>query len=129
MSNQRHWQPAMQRYIDELLAGSNGPRGVDFNMRWVASMVADVHRILTRGGIFIYPRDAKAPAQPGKLRLLYEANPMALIVEQAGGAASNGMQRILDVMPASLHERVAVFLGSKNEVERVTRYHREAQAS
>jgi len=129
MSNQRHWQPPMRRYIDELLAGSTGPRGVDFNMRWVASMVADVHRILTRGGIFIYPRDAKAPAQPGKLRLLYEANPMALIVEQAGGAASNGMQRILDLVPTALHERVAVFLGSKNEVERVTRYHREANAS
>ena len=129
MSNQRHWQAPMRRYIDELLAGSTGPRGVDFNMRWVASMVADVHRILTRGGIFIYPRDAKAPDQPGKLRLLYEANPMALIVEQAGGAATNGMQRILDVVPAALHERVAVFLGSKNEVERVTRYHREAQTS
>jgi len=129
MSNQRHWQPPMRRYIDELLAGSTGPRGVDFNMRWVASMVADVHRILTRGGIFIYPRDAKAPEQPGKLRLLYEANPMALIVEQAGGAASNGMQRILDIVPTTLHERVAVFLGSKNEVERATRYHREAQAS
>ena len=129
MSNQRHWQAPMRRYVDELLAGSAGPRGVDFNMRWVASMVADVHRILTRGGIFIYPRDAKTPGQPGKLRLMYEANPMALIVEQAGGAATDGTQRILDVRPEALHQRVAVFLGSKNEVERVTRYHREVQTS
>ncbi|HEX6834229.1 MAG TPA: class 1 fructose-bisphosphatase [Rudaea sp.] len=123
LSNIRHWEAPMRKYIDELLAGKEGPRGVDFNMRWVASMVADVHRILTRGGIFIYPRDRKDPGKPGKLRLMYEANPMALIVEQAGGAATNGLMRILDVVPESLHQRVAVFLGSKNEVERATRYH------
>ncbi len=128
MSNQRHWEKPMQRYIDELLAGKTGARGVDFNMRWVASMVADVHRILTRGGIFIYPRDLKDASKPGKLRLMYEANPMALIVEQAGGAATTGVERILDVQPTSLHQRVPVFLGSKNEVDRVTAYHREARA-
>jgi len=126
MSNMRHWQAPMRRYIEELLAGKTGPRGADFNMRWVASMVADVHRILTRGGIFIYPRDLKDAGKPGKLRLMYEANPMAFIVEQAGGAATTGLTRILDVQPESLHQRVPVFLGSKNEVERVTRYHGEA---
>ncbi len=126
MSNQRHWYPPMQKYIDELLAGKTGPRGKDFNMRWVASMVSDVHRILTRGGIFIYPRDKKDPDKPGKLRLLYEANPMSFIVEQAGGASTTGLQRIMDVQPSTLHQRVAVFLGSKNEVELATRYHREA---
>ena len=125
-SNARHWQPPVKRYIDELLAGKDGPRGVDFNMRWVASMVADVHRIMTRGGIFLYPRDNRDPAKPGKLRLLYEANPMAFLVEQAGGAATNGVQRIMDIVPTKLHERVAVMLGSKEEVERVTSYHREA---
>jgi fructose-1,6-bisphosphatase I len=123
MSNMRHWEAPMRRYIDELLAGKSGPRGKDFNMRWVASMVADVHRILTRGGIFMYPRDAREPGKPGKLRLLYEANPMAMIVEQAGGAATNGAQRILDLQPEALHQRVAVFLGSRHEVERVTAYH------
>ena len=128
MSNLRHWEAPMRRYIDEVLAGKTGPRGRDFNMRWVASMVGDVHRILTRGGIFIYPRDLKDPAMPGKLRLLYEANPMALIVEQAGGAATDGTQRILDIVPRKLHQRVPVFLGSKNDVELVTRYHREASA-
>jgi fructose-1,6-bisphosphatase I len=117
----------MKRYIDELLAGKTGPRERDFNMRWVASMVADVHRILTRGGVFIYPRDMKDPSMPGKLRLMYEANPMAFIVEQAGGAATDGHQRILDIQPEKLHQRVPVFLGSKNEVERATRYHREAK--
>ncbi|HEY0231630.1 MAG TPA: class 1 fructose-bisphosphatase [Dokdonella sp.] len=128
MSNLRHWEAPMRRYIDELIAGKTGPRGRDFNMRWVASMVGDVHRILTRGGIFIYPRDLKDPAMPGKLRLLYEANPMAFIVEQAGGAATDGTQRILDIVPHKLHQRVPVFLGSKNEVDLVTRYHREATA-
>ena len=122
-SNARHWQPPVKRYIDELLAGREGPRGKDFNMRWVASMVADVHRILTRGGVFMYPRDAREPDKPGKLRLMYEANPMAFIVEQAGGAATNGLQRIMEIQPRKLHERVAVFLGSRNEVERVTSYH------
>jgi len=122
-SNARHWEPPVRRYVDELLAGRTGPRGKDFNMRWVASMVADVHRILCRGGIFMYPRDAREPDKPGKLRLMYEANPMAFLIEQAGGAATNGRQRIMDIQPSALHERVAVFLGSKQEVERVTAYH------
>jgi len=126
MSNMRHWEEPMRRYIEELLAGKTGPRKRDFNMRWVASMVADVHRILTRGGVFIYPRDLKDPGKPGKLRLMYEANPMAFIVEQAGGAATDGHRRILEIHPEKLHQRVPVFLGSKNEVERATRYHREA---
>jgi fructose-1,6-bisphosphatase I len=123
-SNSRHWHAPVQRYVDELTAGKTGPLGKDYNMRWVASMVADVHRIMTRGGIFMYPADKREPGKPGKLRLLYEANPMSFLVEQAGGAATNGLQRILDVQPAALHERVAVFLGSKEEVERVTAYHR-----
>ena len=126
MSNMRHWEEPMRRYIEELLAGKTGPRKRDFNMRWVASMVADVHRILTRGGVFIYPRDLKDPSKPGKLRLMYEANPMAFIVEQGGGAATDGHRRILEIHPEKLHQRVPVFLGSKNEVERATRYHREA---
>ena len=125
MSNMRHWAPPVRRYIDECLQGKEGPRGKDFNMRWIASMVADVHRILTRGGVFMYPWDQREPEKPGKLRLMYEANPMGWLVEQAGGAATNGQQRILDIQPAKLHERVSVILGSKNEVERVTRYHAE----
>jgi fructose-1,6-bisphosphatase I len=127
MSNMRHWAPPVKRYIDECLQGKEGPRGKDFNMRWVASMVADVHRILTRGGVFLYPWDKREPDKPGKLRLMYEANPMAFIVEQAGGMATNGRQRILDVGPTKLHERVSVILGSKNEVARVTGYHAEAE--
>ncbi|MBZ0248355.1 MAG: class 1 fructose-bisphosphatase [Burkholderiales bacterium] len=123
MSNQRFWEPPVQRYVGELLAGKAGPRGKDYNMRWVASMVADVFRILSRGGVFLYPRDLKDPSKPGRLRLMYEANPMAMIVEQAGGAATTGRERILDIVPASLHERVAVILGSKAEVEVATRYH------
>jgi fructose-1,6-bisphosphatase I len=123
MSNMRHWAPPVKRYIDECLAGKEGPRGKDFNMRWVASMVADVHRILTRGGVFMYPWDQREPDKPGKLRLLYEANPMSWLIEQAGGAATNTRQRILDIEPGKLHERVSVVLGSKNEVERITRYH------
>jgi fructose-1,6-bisphosphatase I len=123
MSNLRHWDAPVKRYIDECLAGTEGPRGKDFNMRWVASMVADVHRILSRGGVFLYPWDKREPDKPGKLRLMYEANPMAFLVEQAGGAATDGRQRILDKQPSKLHERVAVVLGSKNEVERVTAYH------
>ena len=115
----------MKRYVDEMLAGASGPRGKDFNMRWIASMVADVHRVLIRGGTFMYPRDAREPNKPGKLRLLYEANPMSFLVEQAGGCATNGYQRILDLQPQELHERVAVFLGSKHEIELVTRYHRD----
>jgi len=123
-SNARHWEAPVKRYIDELLAGREGPRGIDFNMRWVASMVADVHRILCRGGIFMYPRDNREPDKPGKLRLMYEANPMSFLVEQAGGAATNGHQRIMEIVPKKLHERVAVILGSKAEVERATAYHR-----
>ena len=126
MSNRRFWEAPMRCYVDELLAGSEGPRGKDFNMRWVASMVADVHRILTRGGIFIYPLDSKTRTQGGKLRLMYEANPMAMIVEQAGGAATTGRQRILDITPGKLHQRVPVFLGSRNEVEIATHYHQAA---
>ena len=128
MSNMRHWDTPVKRYVDECLAGTEGPRGKDFNMRWIASMVADVHRILTRGGIFMYPWDKREPHKPGKLRLMYEANPMSWLIEQAGGAATNGHQRILDIPPKQLHERVSVILGSKNEVERVTRYHAEAGA-
>ena len=129
MSNMRHWAAPVKRYVDECLAGKEGPRGKDFNMRWVASMVADVHRILTRGGVFMYPWDKRDPDKPGKLRLMYEANPMGWLVEQAGGAATNGHQRILDVQPTKLHQRVSVILGSKNEVERITAYHREADAA
>ncbi|ABM56921.1 class 1 fructose-bisphosphatase [Verminephrobacter eiseniae] len=123
MSNMRHWAAPVKRYIDECLQGRSGPRGKDFNMRWVASMVADMHRILSRGGVFLYPWDRREPHKPGKLRLLYEANPMGWLVEQAGGAASNGRQRILEIQPTHLHERVSVILGSKNEVERVALYH------
>jgi len=123
MSNMRHWAPPVKQYIDDCLAGKSGVRGKDFNMRWVASMVADVHRILTRGGVFMYPWDQREPHKPGKLRLMYEANPMAWLVEQAGGAATNGQQRILDIQPTELHQRVSVFLGSKNEVQRVTALH------
>ena len=128
MSNKRHWEAPMQQYVDDLLVGKEGPRGKDFNMRWIASMVADVHRILTRGGIFIYPWDKKDPGKPGKLRLMYEANPMSLLIEQAGGAATNGRSRILDIAPEHLHQRVPVFLGSKNEVAAATRYHRDHDA-
>ena len=123
MSNMRHWDAPVKRYVDECLQGEDGPRGKNFNMRWIASMVADVHRILTRGGVFMYPWDKREPDKPGKLRLMYEANPMGWLVEQAGGAATNGKDRILDIVPSKLHERVSVILGSKNEVERVTRYH------
>jgi len=125
-SNARHWEAPVQRYIAELQEGKAGPRGVYFNMRWVASMVADVHRVLTRGGIFMYPLDEKCRAQGGKLRLMYEANPMAMLIEQAGGAATTGRERILDIKPSKLHQRVPVVLGSKSEVERVTAYHLEA---
>lgn len=124
-SNSRHWYAPVQKYVNELNEGKDGPRQEDFNMRWIASMVADVHRILSRGGIFMYPADKRDPGRPGKLRLMYEANPMAFIAEQAGGAATDGNQRILDIVPTSLHQRVPVFLGSKNEVDRVTRYHSE----
>ena len=125
-SNTRYWEAPVTRYIDELLAGKEGPRGQDFNMRWVASMVADVHRIISRGGVFLYPLDSKLKEKGGKLRLMYEANPMAFIVEQAGGAATTGRERIMTLQPQKLHQRVPVILGSKQEVERVTRYHTEA---
>jgi fructose-1,6-bisphosphatase I len=121
VSNRRRWEPPVRRYIDECLAGTEGPRGKDFNMRWVASMVADVFRVLCRGGIFMYPRDAKN--KEGRLRLMYEANPMSFIVEQAGGAATDGATRILDLQPKGLHQRIAVVLGSKNEVDKVASYH------
>jgi fructose-1,6-bisphosphatase I len=126
MSNQRHWAVPVQRYIGECLEGKDGPRGKDFNMRWVGSMVADVHRLLSRGGVFLYPWDRREPDKPGKLRLMYEANPMAFLVEQAGGMASDGRARIMDVVPKTLHERTSVILGSKNEVQRATDYHRDA---
>ncbi len=128
MSNMRHWDTPVKQYIDECLLGKEGPREKDFNMRWIASMVADVHRILTRGGVFMYPWDKREAHKPGKLRLLYEANPMSWIVEQAGGASTNGLNRILDIKPKELHERVSVILGSKNEVDRITRYHSEASS-
>jgi len=129
-SNMRHWEAPVKRYVDEALAGKEGPHGEDFNMRWIASMVAEVHRILTRGGIFMYPIDAKMKANgtEGKLRLMYEANPMSMIVEQAGGASSTGRERIMELKPKALHQRVPVILGSKNEVERLVEYHKEADS-
>jgi len=123
ISNQRFWEPPVQRYIEECLQGKEGVRGKDFNMRWVASLVADVYRILTRGGVFLYPLDHKDPDKPAKLRLMYEANPMAMIIEQAGGACSTGRERILDIKPTGIHQRVPVILGSKKEVERIVSYH------
>ena len=126
-SNARRWFPPVKRYFEEMQAGKAGPLKKDFNMRWVASMVTDMHRILNRGGIFMYPSDERNIEQGGRIRLLYEANPMAFIVEQAGGAATNGLIPLLDVVPEKLHQRVPVFLGSKNEVERITRYHKETR--
>lgn len=125
MSNRRFWEPPVQRYIEECVQGKDGPRGKNFNMRWIASLVADVYRILTRGGVFLYPYDLRDPNKPNKLRILYEANPMAFIIEQAGGACSTGRERILDIKPADIHQRVPVILGSKNEVERIVSYHVE----
>jgi fructose-1,6-bisphosphatase len=124
-SNERFWEPPVRRYVQECKDGRSGCRARDFNMRWIASMVAEVHRILMRGGVFMYPRDSKTPAMEGRLRLLYEANPMSFLVEQAGGLAITGRERILDVAPRALHGRVPVILGSKNEVERIARYHGE----
>jgi fructose-1,6-bisphosphatase I len=124
-SNERFWEKPVQRYVEECVAGKTGPRGINFNMRWVASMVAEVHRILTRGGVFMYPKDTKDASKAGKLRLLYEANPMSFIVEQAGGMSSTGYERIMEIKPTGLHQRVPVILGSKNEVERIVRYHKE----
>ena len=123
MSNQRHWYAPMQQYIAELLAGDTGPRAKNYNMRWVASMVAEIHRTLMRGGVFMYPQDARDPAKPGKLRLMYEANPLSLILEQAGGAATNAAADMLDIQPEGLHQRVAVVMGSREEVEYVRRLH------
>ena len=125
MSNRRHWYPPVRRYIDELLDGKTGPRGKDYNMRWIAALVAEIHRIMNRGGVFMYPADLRTPDRPGRLRLLYEANPMAMLMEQAGGAATDGRQRILDIQPTSLHQRVPLFIGAKEEVEQVTKYHLE----
>jgi fructose-1,6-bisphosphatase len=122
-SNQRFWEQPVRRYVTECLQGKTGPRAVDFNMRWIASLVAEVHRILVRGGVYMYPRDSKQPLKAGRLRLLYEANPMAMLVEQAGGAASTGRERILTVEPDSLHQRVPLILGCKAEVDRIVRYH------
>jgi len=129
VSNQRFWEAPMQAYVGDMLKGKEGPRGKDFNMRWVASMVADVHRIMTRGGIFSYPLDSKCRDKGGKLRLMYEANPMSFLVEQAGGAASTGRMRMLDVKPTGLHQRVPVFMGSKAEVEAAVKYHHEFDAT
>ena len=122
-SNQRHWENPVKRYIEELLAGKTGPRDKDFNMRWVACMVGDIHRILCRSGIFMYPYDLKDPKKAGRLRLMYEANPMSMLIEQAGGASTTGRVRILDIQPTDLHQRVPVIIGSKNEVDLVTGYH------
>lgn len=122
-SNRRFWEPAVLRYVDECLQGVNGPREKDFNMRWVASLVAEAHRILTRGGVFLYPRDTKDPAKEGRLRLLYEANPVAFLVEQAGGRASTGRERVLEVKPTDLHQRIGFIFGSREEVDRIEHYH------
>ena len=124
-SNARFWEPPVKRYVDECLAGRTGPRGRDFNMRWIASMVAEAHRILMRGGVFMYPRDTKDPAKPGRLRLLYEANPVGMVMEQAGGRASTGRQPVLGLKPTALHQRIGLVFGSKNEVERIERYHHD----
>ncbi|KEA65518.1 Fructose-1,6-bisphosphatase, type I [Marinobacterium lacunae] len=125
MSNHRFWEPAMRNYVGDLLSGSEGPREKNYNMRWIASMVAEVHRVLTRGGIFTYPWDSRDPQKPGKLRLMYEGNPMSMLVEQAGGRSTTCYSDILDVDPQHIHQRVAVALGSSEEVETLMRYHRE----
>ena len=124
-SNSRFWEPAVKRYVDECLAGQTGTRGADFNMRWIASLVAETHRILMRGGVFLYPRDTKQTGRSGRLRLLYEANPISFLIEQAGGRASDGRQRLMDVTPESLHQRIGFVFGSAQEVERIEGYHRE----
>jgi fructose-1,6-bisphosphatase I/sedoheptulose-1,7-bisphosphatase/fructose-1,6-bisphosphatase I len=124
-SNERFWEPPIQRYVTECKAGKTDIRGRDFNMRWIASMVADVHRILMRGGVFMYPRDTKDASKPGRLRLMYEANPMSFVIEQAKGLASTGRQRIMDVQPENIHQRIPVVVGSRNEVERIEKYHHE----
>lgn len=128
-SNRRFWEPAIKRYIDECLQGASGPREKDFNMRWVASLVAEAHRILTRGGVFMYPRDTKEPARAGRLRLLYEANPIGFLIEQAGGLATTGRDRVLDIDPVELHQRIGLVFGAREEVERITRYHAQPEAA
>jgi len=127
-SNARFWEPPVHRYVTECQAGRAGERGRDFNMRWIASMVAEVHRILMRGGVFMYPRDTKDSSKPGRLRLMYEANPIGMLVEQAGGLATTGRERLLEVEPETLHQRVPVIIGSQHEVERIERYHAEFDA-
>ncbi len=122
-SNYRYWRAPMQQYVDELIAGEAGIRGRDFNTRWVAAMVGDVHRILCRGGLFTYPFDTKYANKAGKLRLMYEANPMSLLIERAGGSATDAVNRILDIEPTDIHQRVPVVLGSKNEVNYVKDLH------
>ena len=124
-SNERFWEPPVRRYIQECLAGRTGPRGRDFTMRWMASLVAETYRILTRGGVFLYPKDSQEPTQPGRLRLMHECNPISFIIEQAGGGASTGRGRVMEAQPASLHQRAPLVLGSSNEVERIERYHRD----
>lgn len=124
-SNARFWEPAVKRYVDECLAGKSGPRGRDFNMRWIAALVADAHRILMRGGVYLYPRDERDATRHGRLRLLYEANPIAMVIEQAGGRASTGTQRVLDLEPHALHERAPLIFGAAKEVERLEQYHRD----
>ncbi len=124
-SNSRFWEPPVKRYVDECLAGASGPRGKDFNMRWIASLVAEAHRILMRGGVFMYPRDTRDPSKPGRLRLLYEANPIGFLIEQAGGRASTGHLPVLAVRPTALHQRIGLVFGSREEVERIEQYHRE----
>jgi fructose-1,6-bisphosphatase I/sedoheptulose-1,7-bisphosphatase len=124
-SNSRYWEPAIKRYVRECLAGKSGPRGRDFNMRWIASLVAETHRILMRGGVFMYPRDRKDLSRAGRLRLLYEANPIGFLIEQAGGRASTGHQPILEIQPESAHQRIGFVFGARHEVERIERYHRD----
>jgi fructose-1,6-bisphosphatase I/sedoheptulose-1,7-bisphosphatase len=124
-SNSRFWEPAVKRYVDECLAGQSGPRGADFNMRWIASLVAETHRILMRGGVFLYPRDTRDNGKPGRLRVLYETNPISFLVEQAGGLASTGNARAMEVQPTSLHQRIGYVFGSSDEVARIERYHRD----
>lgn len=126
MSNQRYWEPPMREYINDLIAGSDGPREQNYNMRWIASMVAEVHRILTRGGLFTYPWDSRNPGQPGKLRLMYEGNPMSMLIEQAGGASTTCYDRIMEIQPEHIHQRVAVALGSREEVQTLMRYHQDS---
>jgi fructose-1,6-bisphosphatase I/sedoheptulose-1,7-bisphosphatase len=128
-SNSRFWEPAVKRYVDECLAGQTGPRGADFNMRWIASLVAETHRILMRGGVFLYPKDSKDPSRAGRLRLLYEANPISFLIEQAGGGASTGRTRLMEVQPEALHQRIGFVFGSQHEVARIEKYHRDEPAA